>query len=122
MNEVLEANAGIALTLSRKVGGVTVERSTAGVLGRTVFSRTRATPGGPSIEWGDADFLIRGIEYKFDPEGVPVEPAEGDRIRDQVSGRLFEIKPIPNEPAWRWSEPEKLTWRIHAKEIVEDAP
>lgn len=120
MNDVLEDVAGVNVTVTRKVGPVVRACDTKAVLGRTVFSRVRQGRGGPSIEFGDADLFIRRDNYRLGETGEAVEPAEGDRIKDNESGRLYEIKPIADEPAWRWHEPEQLTLRIHAAEIIED--
>jgi hypothetical protein len=118
--DAVEGFAGFPVTLTRVSAAGPVSCEAVAVLGRTVFSRSRKGEGGPSVEYGDGDFIIRKTAYLLGDQGEAVEPADGDRIFDQATGRLFEVRPIVGEESKRPSEPECITWRIHTTEIQQD--
>ena len=62
------------------------------------------------------DYLIASADYMFG--GVVVEPKDGDRIIevDGAATRTFEaMSPDSDEPSWRYSDPYRVTLRIHTK-------
>lgn len=59
------------------------------------------------------DYLILAADYRIG--GVAVEPASGDRITD--SGVVYEVMGIAGQQAWRWSDPYRVTYRVHAKKV-----
>jgi hypothetical protein len=121
LNASLNANAGIAVTLSRKTDTGTVTCDAVAVIGRTVFSRVRKGTAGPSIEFGLRDYFVAAADYKLGDTGEVVEPADGDRIIDDLAGKLFELRPIEGEKSWRYSDPEFRTLRLHVQEIKDDS-
>ena len=57
------------------------------------------------------DFLILAEEFSptFD------EPEAGDQI--VADGRLYEVMPLSGQGHWRWSDPYRITMRIHTKDM-----
>jgi hypothetical protein len=54
------------------------------------------------------DFLIRAAD-------LPIQPKPGDQI--VADGVLYEVLSLGAEGAWRWSDPYRITRRIHTKEL-----
>ena len=79
--------------------------------GRTVFEV--ADESGLTINGQVWDFLILAEELGFDPE-------PGDVIA--ANGRRYEVMNLSGEGCWRWSDPYRQTYRIHTKDIGDDAP
>jgi len=82
-------------------------------IGRTVFASNRQNAA--RIEFGEIDFLMEPSDL-----GSLSEPTVGDRIACTLNGvaLTFEIMPIPGEPAWRYSDPQRTRLRVHAKRVV----
>lgn len=80
--------------------------------GRTIFTRL-PEQAGVSVIWGDADVLVQ-------VGAIPAEPVEGDRVIWTNGGKVvtFELMAPLNEPAWRWSDPERTEYRLHLKEVT----
>jgi hypothetical protein len=57
------------------------------------------------------DYLIEAADLSID--GVAFEPKRGDVIDDR--GQRFEVMPIGNEGAWRWSDRDNRRYRIHTR-------
>jgi hypothetical protein len=59
------------------------------------------------------DFLIArsDLAATFD------EPRPGDRIT--VDGKVHEVLALSGQGCWRWSDPYRVTMRIHTREIAE---
>ena len=62
------------------------------------------------------DFLVSAEAFPFD------EPAAGDRIvadlpDRQAGGVVYEVMSLAGQGHWRWSDPHRVTMRIHAKEV-----
>ena len=108
-----KAAAGISLSYRRGAESATVT----GWRGKTAFSRTAPEPGGASLIWGDIDFFIAVEDLVLN--GTQTKPQEGDRIAidaGTASEKVYEIQPTATgEPAFRYSDPTELLWRIHAK-------
>jgi len=74
------------------------------VVGRTVFRTSNSY--GEWVRTETRDFIVAaGI--------LPFEPARGDRIA--WNGAEYEVLAPPNEPVWRWSDPQRTAMRIHTK-------
>jgi hypothetical protein len=86
-------------------------------VGRTVFTRI-PREGGAAIVFGDRDYLVIATDLVFDSEVV--EPRRGDRIVEVIAGVevTFEVIDPFGEPAWRWSDPGRMVYRIHTKEVA----
>lgn len=101
--QALDTAAGVTVTYARGVERVTVRA----VVGRTVFASNAA--GEARVEFGERDYLIRAADLAFG------EPARGDEIIDADGVTWALMTPEAGGPAWRWSDPEQTTWRIHTK-------
>lgn len=64
------------------------------------------------------DYLIDSADLKLD--GQPTLPERGDLIIENEDGKNFtyEVLPIGNQRAWRYSDPFHLKLRIHTKLIT----
>lgn len=73
--------------------------------------------GGIRMEWTDIDFLIPAADLDFG-DGM-LTPTRGDLVHVTIGSQVqtFEVLPIGNEPAWRWSDPHQSMYRIHTKWI-----
>ena len=65
---------------------------------------------GATIETHTADFLVLATELGFEPEA-------GDVI--VTEGRRFEVLRLGGGGVYRWSDPQRNTYRIHTKDIGE---
>jgi hypothetical protein len=81
-------------------------------VGRTVFSRI-PNAAGATVVFGDRDYLVAVAD-------LPAEPERGDRIAETINGQAvtFEVMAPASEPAWRYSDPARTVYRIHAKEVT----
>ncbi len=114
----------LALATINTLAGVNV---TYGRTGQTPIANVSAVPGSTlsqiaadeaSMLWTRTrDYLIPAASLNFGSGAV--EPAEGDTITevDPLSGHTytFAVLPMGAEPAWRWSDPQRSTYRIHTK-------
>lgn len=66
---------------------------------------------GATIKTHVIDFLILAEELQFEPEA-------GDII--VANGRKYEVMNLIGESCWRWSDPYRMTLRIHTKDIGEE--
>lgn len=57
------------------------------------------------------DFLIASELLGFEPEAGDIVAADG---------RLFEVMNLPAQGCWRWTSPNRKTYRIHTKEVGSD--
>jgi hypothetical protein len=106
--------------------GVSVAYTRVGETPATVYvvigdSRSTALREGQSqptvrLEYSDRDYLI--AHDSLDTIGF-APPEIGDRITETINGEsvTFEIRKQAGEPAWRWSDPERTTYRVHAKRV-----
>ena len=83
-----------------------------------------ATVGRTTGEAADDDGLIQKWEsrdYLILTEDLAAFglPRAGDRITEAAGDEMFvyEVMPMPGEPAWRWSDPYRRTLRIHTKQV-----
>lgn len=113
-----EANAGRALTYSRKVNSVVKSGPVIGTVGHTLFKQTD-TAGRLRMEHGDRDYLIRSatltaLFVAWDAEKQT--PQSGDQITDATDGVTYTVAGPGLEPVWRKSDPFGVRLRIHCKE------
>lgn len=81
-------------------------------------AQTRLQTQAAALAWSQRDYLILAAD--FADAGFTGPPQKGDRVTETVNGAAttFELFPGPNgEPCWRWSEAERLTYRVHTKRV-----
>ena len=63
------------------------------------------------------DFLILAADLVLSAQAVL--PERGDRIEGKQGEKLFvyEVMAPGKEPCWRYSDPYRMTLRIHAKQV-----
>lgn len=104
---MVQAAAGETVTYARGAEAITLTA----VLGQTTVAG--GVEGASRIVVSDRDYLIKVADLTF---GVP---AVGDRITATVNGEAvaFTVQDLESgEPAWRYSDPARTTWRIHVKQ------
>lgn len=86
-------------------------------IGRTLLKLDDGL-GGVRMKWTDRDYLIRAADLALG--GSPAQPQRGDQIREVVGdGTLvYEVLAPVGEPPWRWADPHRQMYRIHAKQIA----
>jgi hypothetical protein len=90
-------------------------------ISKTVFQTDKGFGVFESFE--SRDYLIGADALQLN--GASFLPRSGDRIRETSGGKVFigEVMAPGKEPCWRWSDPYRLTLRIHTKYVgMEDAP
>lgn len=109
----VKAAAGVTVAVTR--GGTSATLTA--VIGRTVYAVNR--PDGARIEFGERDFLVTAADLvAANPDWT--EPAVGDRFLVAGETVTYECRPpATGEPAWRWSDPLKTTFRIHTVEVAQ---
>ncbi len=107
--KLVDTETAVAVTYTR--GNTTLPLSA--TVGRTLFvsnqlNRARA-------EWGERDYLFRAADL-----GVLGEPEEGDRIGETIAGvpMTFELMAPGGEPAWRYSDSQRVQIRAHCKRVT----
>lgn len=79
------------------------------------------TPGRSGYEVDDGTGLrVQGAVTDFLIDAADLadfgEPQAGDRIT--FNGTTYEVMPLGGEGHWRWSDPYRITMRIHSREIA----
>jgi hypothetical protein len=114
LNRSLGTAGGVSVTYTRGATTVTIlDTDGAAWVGRTAFASTQQ--GAARVEWGDRDYLILASAL-----AALGEPQVGDRVAETVEGveLVFEVKtPRTGEPAWRYSDPTRTVYRVHAKRV-----
>lgn len=59
------------------------------------------------------DYLFKASDLVL--ASVAVEPQQGDQITD--SGSTYSVRSMGSEPAWRYSDHDRTTIRIHTVEV-----
>ncbi|MEX2670921.1 MAG: hypothetical protein WD294_02300 [Phycisphaeraceae bacterium] len=88
-------------------------------IGRTVF-RVDDTYGNV-IRHVSRDYLIRAADLVVNDEATV--PQRGDRIEEVIGDQLVTHEVMSPDKAtgdWRYSDPQRLTLRIHTKQIREE--
>jgi len=64
--------------------------------------------------WESRDFLIRVADLVLEAAATP---ARGDRIAELVGAKtlVFEVMAPGDAPCWQYSDPGRLTFRVHTK-------
>jgi hypothetical protein len=85
-------------------------------IGRTIFRLDAPSDGfGVTTRYVSRDYLIRAADLVLN--GEQTLPQRGDQIVE-LNGVTHEVMgPGSGEPDWRFSDPQRLTLRIHTKEI-----
>jgi hypothetical protein len=99
-------------------GGDNVEVSA--TMGQTVFRFDDSA--GATVRFVSRDFLVR-VEHLV-INGVAIEPQRGDQVIETSGGKVYTHEVMPfsgDEPEWRYSDPQRTTYRIHTK-LIETAP
>lgn len=86
-----------------------------------------ATVGATPIDQVDEHGILHRIEsrdYLITAEdlvlgGEHTEPKAGDRVREVIGERthVYQVFATGDEPPWRWSGPDHVTFRIHTKHV-----
>ena len=104
----LKANASQLVEYARGDASLTV----AAVIGRTVFET--ASDIGIVEQWEARDYLIQAADLTLG------EPQRGDQITETQNSTdyVYEVMAPGNEPAYRFSDPYRKTYRIHTKLVA----
>lgn len=109
----MENAAGVTVTVS--YGGNSGE--TVAVIGRTVFAMNK--PGRARIEYGERDVLVTSANLVAAHASFTA-PSVGMRFQFDGETTVYECRqPDGEEPAWRWSDPQETTYRIHTVQVDE---
>lgn len=113
LNRTLAVAAGVSLTYTRGAQSVTLT----GWVGRTAFAQLPGSGSGAAVIWGDRDYLIPVSDLVLG--GSAVTPQRGDRISETIDGvsLTFEVLAPGTEPAWRYSDAGRQTYRVHCKKV-----
>lgn len=91
--------------------------TTVAVIGRTVFAMNQ--PGKARVEYGERDFLVTKTNLVAAHASFTA-PAVGMRFTVSGETTVYECRqPDGIEPAWRWSDPQETTYRIHTVQVDE---
>jgi len=87
-------------------------------IGRTEFEQTDQYGVVHRIE--SRDYLVTAEDLVLD--GQLTTPKAGDQIResDGAVTRVYAVLAPGDEPPWRWSDPYRVTLRIHTKSIGDE--
>lgn len=93
-----------------------VESTVTATIGKTMADQD--TGDGLVLRMEIRDYLIDSADLQLD--GQPTLPERGDLIIENDDGKNFtyEVLPIGNQRAWRYSDPFRLKLRIHTKLIT----
>lgn len=81
----------------------------------------KATFGKTDVEIADESGLTiqaQVWDFLIAAEELGLEPEPGDVIA--ANGRKYEVMNLGGEGCWRWSDPYRMTCRIHTKDIGPD--
>lgn len=68
--------------------------------------------------WTEREYLIAAAALAA--AGFTGPPAIGDRITETVGGEAVTFEAMRRDggqQCWKWSEPERLTYRVHTKRV-----
>jgi hypothetical protein len=92
-------------------------------VGRTLFEQEDLAGSGVVQRTESRDYLVRASDLVL---GVAqTEPRVGDRVREPsgTAALLYEVMSVGGEPPFRYSDPERITLRIHTRFVgLEVAP
>lgn len=100
----------------RRGGDSVVVKAT---IGRTLFEQDDGA--GVTVRVQVRDYLIDTADLVLAEQATL--PAKGDRIEEIDAGQkhTYEVLPLGGEQHWRYSDPYRLTLRIHTKLIATEA-
>lgn len=88
--------------------------------GKQLFAREATDVNGATVVHGEADYLFAVADARA--AGLPLPPAEGDRITDPTvldattgAGKVFELATPTGESCWRWADNDHTTVRVHCR-------
>lgn len=111
----------IATAFGREVqytrGTTTVTITVSPAAGRSLANPAAANVLSVRTESTERDYLIPATEYTRVSLGTP---QRGDRITEVIDGVacVFECAPREQEPEWRWSNDERIVYRLHCKQVA----
>lgn len=119
LSRIMTTAAGVAVTYERP-GQFTVpltarpgdELSTAVPIGTTQK---------PRREDSERDYLLAVADLVIPaPANEAFLPKTGDRIHETLNGVgcVFEVTKREGEPAWRYSDPQRIDVRLHTKRVA----
>ena len=105
------ASASQTVTYSRGVATVSLSAA----IGSSAFS----------LDNGNVVLTIESRDYLFAAAdlilgGVQVTPLAGDRITE-ADGQVYEVLPMAGEPAWRHSDRQRTSLRVHTRQVESGA-
>jgi hypothetical protein len=106
----------LTLTVTYRRGDQSVQVQA--TIGRTIFRLDAPSDGfGVTTRYVSRDYLVRATDLVLN--GEQTLPQRGDQIVEASGGgTVHEVMgPGGGEPDWRFSDPQRLTLRIHTKEI-----
>lgn len=116
-NRFATVNARLAARMKSRIGNsVTYARAGETSLTLTVWRGKEqglvVNPQGEvlRVDTTDRDYLILATDLTYG------EPANGDRITD--GSEVFELKPMQDNRAWRWSDESRKIYRVHAIQVT----
>lgn len=113
LNEWLDDFASKEITYKRGVNSATLIAT----IGSSLL-RQDLIEGQAAVVRTDRDFLISVERLKLG--GSAIVPRDGDRVVEIVDGvaRTYEVQPpFDGEPSWRYADPHRKRYRIHAKAV-----
>lgn len=117
LSRMQASSDGVSVTITRT--GTFTNKTVSAVIGGPGFAQDTTTEiPGRIGDWA-VDFIVRVEDWIA--AGCTGEPKEGDLVRWSItragtaSSHRFRVQAVPNIPAWDWGEPERLTYRIHAR-------
>jgi len=112
LSEALLANASKSVVYSRGAASVTLQA----IIGSSLLRLTDGQ-GGSFIERTDRYYLFAPGDLVLN--SVTTTPQRGDRIAETTAGAatVYEVMPPDGEPPWRYSDPHRNLYRVHAKRV-----
>lgn len=112
--EQFATHESVEVTYRRGGEIVVLDATLGGQLLRTTDGR-----GNTRMERADRDFIFNVADLIL--YGNPATPERGDRIEATIGNvtERYEVLPIGNEPAWRYSDAHKTRIRVHTKRVKE---
>jgi hypothetical protein len=106
--------AHVARVVEYRRGATTF--SVRATVGQTLSSK-KAEAGNTRTEYTDRDFVFAATDLLL--AGLSMPPQRNDRIIDTEGGAtsIYEVRPINNEPAYRWCDGSRSAIRVHTKRI-----
>lgn len=114
LSDRLATAAGVTVTYARGPVEATI---TAVVGDQTANALRTGQPPPATTNWVDRDYLVAAADLTAADFG---EPLVGDRITETINGESVTFELMRQQGGgqpWRWSESDRLTYRLHAKRV-----